>query len=320
MEAKKNPWDPGKYLINDYALKRISSKAWWKKANLEDVELMNQGGDYLLKFGNGRDNNLDFALKFAQDRKVLAFLKRIKKLRMMVLEYINQPIPQNENMKIVERSVPVPFFGNIERARVATISINPSNLEFEDKQGNLLPRPHKRFYDRDFWNEKDTDIISENHTEGVYESLYDYFRLNPYKLWFDRLEKNVKDLLGGSYYNGTMVHLDIYPWATKKKWSKLPIAERKKALDNYDLLKKILRNRNFECIYINSKETKEQLEKYFDKKIEETPVNFSGQTWKIYEGELDNGTKLIGLSCNIQSSRIKKDVLEHLLAILKDKR
>lgn len=240
-------------------------------------------------------------------------------LKSQILEYIKQPIPQNENMKIVEHSVPVPFFGNIERARVATISINPSNLEFEDKSGNLLQMPHKRFADRVFLSEKDTDTLSENHAKGVYESLCGYFRNKPYKTWFDRLEKNVEEILGGSYYDGTMVHLDIYPWATKKKWSKLRAAEKKQALNKYDLLKKILRNKNFAYIYINGKATKEQLEKYFDKKIHETPVKISGQTWKIYEGELDDNTKLIGLSCNIQSSYVKKEALEYLLTVLKNK-
>ena len=130
-------------------------------------------------------------------------------LKSQILEYIKQAIPQNANMPIVERSVPVPFFGSIEGAEAATISINPSNLEFEDLHGNILSGAEKRFADREFWREKDTDTLTENHTEGVYESLYKYFRHNPYKRWFDVLEEYAGNLVGCSYYNGTICFIVI---------------------------------------------------------------------------------------------------------------
>lgn len=240
-------------------------------------------------------------------------------LKSQILEYIKQSIPQNAKMPIVERSIPVPFFGNIEGAEVATISINPSNLEFEDLYGNILSE--KRFADREFWREKDTDTLTENHTEGVYESLYKYFRHNPYKRWFDVLEEYAGNLFGCSYYNGTMVHLDIYPWATKQKWNKLPVSTKKEALQEYDLLKRILLNKNFKYIYINGKQTKEQVEKYFNITIPEYPItntkNKCNHTRCMYKYQLGD-TLLIGSSCYLQNSYESKEYLTELHKILSE--
>ena len=244
-------------------------------------------------------------------------------LKKEILEYIKQPIPQNDKMPIVKRSVPVPFFGNIETARVATISINPSNLEFEDAHGKVLKQDKKRFVDRDELGVQDVDYLTDSQAEKVYGSLSSYFKnKNLYTNWFDRLQKPLRDLLGGSYCEGTMANFDIYPWATKEKWSDLYKTEAKEALKTYrnsKLLKNMLLQKDFEYVYINGSTVKTELEEYFPEKINEHTIIIEGQRYCIYEGKLDNGTKLIGLNCYIPSTPIKTEVLKYLLKILADK-
>lgn len=241
-------------------------------------------------------------------------------LRSLILEYIKQPIPQNTNMPIMEQSIPVPFFGDIENAHIATISINPSNREFENDKGTFLSGSDKRFTDRELLGVKDTDFLSDRQSEEVYASLMNYFHKNPYyKGWFRTLDNYAGSILGGSYDDGTMVHLDIYPWATKQKWNNLSVSEKKNALQKYNLLKKILLNRNFKYIYINGKQTKEQMEKYFDITISEFPItntkHKANHIRYMYKYKLGN-TLLIGSSCYLQNSYESKEYLKELHDIL----
>ena len=41
---------------------------------------------------------------------------------------------------------PVPSFGDLSRAQVATLGLNPSNLEFVDEAGNELEGQSRRFH------------------------------------------------------------------------------------------------------------------------------------------------------------------------------
>ena len=246
-------------------------------------------------------------------------------LKSQILEYIKQAIPQNAKMPIVERSIPVPFFGNIESAEAATISINPSNLEFVDLQGNILSGAEKRFIDRETLGINDADALNENQADKVYKSLIEYFNEdhNPYyDGWFKALDDYAGSLFGGvCYRENSLVHLDIYPWATKQKWNKLPGSAKKVALREYDLLKRILLNKKFKYIYINGKETKEQVEKYFNIKIPEYQITNAKSKCNyvrcMYKYQLGN-TLLIGLSCYLQNSYESKEYLDELHKILSE--
>ncbi|MCL1862152.1 MAG: hypothetical protein FWF78_01130 [Defluviitaleaceae bacterium] len=46
-------------------------------------------------------------------------------MKQELLDYIRRPIPQG--IPIVPQSIPIVFFGEIDKARLATIAINPSN-------------------------------------------------------------------------------------------------------------------------------------------------------------------------------------------------
>ena len=250
-------------------------------------------------------------------------------LKQQILNYIKQPIPQNDKMPIVSRSVPVPFFGDIENATVATISINPSNCEFVDKNMNLFNIFQKRFEDRDKLKVNDTDYLTDSQAKEVYDSLILYFKnKNSYTNWFDRLQKPLGNRLEESYYDGTMVNIDIFPWATEDKWnqlSKIKVSKDDKvtvtenALKAYrksGLLKNMLLQKKFKYVYMNGSTVKNEITEYFSKIINEHFVIIDGQKYCLYEGKLDNGTKLIGLNCYIPSTPVKTETLNQLLEML----
>ena len=47
----------------------------------------------------------------------------IKELKDFLLDKISEPLPTSVN--IVQGSIPIVFFGNVEKAEIATLSLNP---------------------------------------------------------------------------------------------------------------------------------------------------------------------------------------------------
>ena len=94
------------------------------------------------------------------------------------LDYIRMPIPKDAG--IVPQSVPIVFFGDIEKAEYATIAINPSNKEFVDDKNVLLSTAKKRLVDRAILRVGDDEKLSIEQAQEVYESLRSYFHTRPY--------------------------------------------------------------------------------------------------------------------------------------------
>ncbi len=242
-----------------------------------------------------------------------------QKIKSQILNFIKQPIPQD--IDIVKKSIPVPFFGNIEKARVATISINPSNKEFEDKNHKTLIKSKKRFSDREILNATDNDVLNDEQRLTVFDSLINYFNqknnnyYHPYKTWFNWLDRYVGDMFGCSYYDGTMVNLDIYPWATAIKWGNIDPKTKDNILKQYSLLKDILLDKEalFDYVYINGATVKNQIEKYLGVTIPE----YSCGQLSIYNYKMPNGIILVGSSCYIQNSHKTSEELKNLHAIIK---
>ena len=244
-----------------------------------------------------------------------------QEIKKQILEYIKQPIPQNAAMPIVEKSIPVPFFGDIEKARIVTISLNPSNLEFENKWG-LLSKSKKRFVDRDLLGVEDSSTLDETQANQVYDSLKNYFHnSNAYTDWFDKLEEFAGKIFHSSYYDGSMVNMDIYPWATQQKWKDLRSKDKNRALREYSLLKNILLNKDccFDYVFLNGKGVKKYLEtlgiKIKEELVTGTKTQSNHQRF-IYHQTLENKVKLIGFSCYIQNSYESNDYLSEVRDIL----
>ncbi len=81
---------------------------------------------------------------------------------------------------------PIPFFGNIETARVLTVGVNPSREEFDLDRG---------------WP-------NEMKFEDWKNRLINYFSDQRHHMWFDKWEEAL-GVLGVSYFDNTAAHLDL---------------------------------------------------------------------------------------------------------------
>lgn len=127
---------------------------------------------------------------------------------------------------------PIVSFGNPLRSKVATLGLNPSNLEFVDSNGDQLRAPHNRFESLTTLQARNWKQVKLQDVRRVWQACDDYFYRNPYDQWFKRLEK-VLIGTGASYYSRTGVtacHLDLVPFATAQKWSLLKAQQRARLL------------------------------------------------------------------------------------------
>lgn len=135
---------------------------------------------------------------------------------------------QLTDLDVIAWGCPVPFFGHLETARLATVGINPSNREFVGVDGNELAGEHRRLPTLESlglksWGEADYVAL-----RSIVSACSNYFERNPYDGWFGSLERIIRPT-GHSFYppRSDACHLDIVPWATNGKWGQLPTAARK---------------------------------------------------------------------------------------------
>jgi hypothetical protein len=129
--------------------------------------------------------------------------------------------------EVIAWGCPVPAFGDLAGARVATLGLNPSNREFMDEYGGELAGDERRFHTLaslglSSWEDADADDI-----EQILVSCREYFTGKPYDRWFRRLDA-VISATGASYYNpeSPACHLDLVPYATGRKWGALTPRQR----------------------------------------------------------------------------------------------
>jgi hypothetical protein len=119
------------------------------------------------------------------------------------------------------------MFGALSRSRVATLGLNPSNLEFVDRNGDQLQHDQRRFHSLSSLGLRRWEDARPRDLESVWNLCETYFQRNPYDGWFKRLNKIVSGL-GLSYYDAfqPVCHLDLVPYATADKWSILTKLQR----------------------------------------------------------------------------------------------
>lgn len=232
-----------------------------------------------------------------------------------ILEFIKKPIPVGRS--VVTRSVPICFFGDIENAKIATLSLNPSDKEFLGT--------NKRLVDRDWLPgcPADTAPLSEFEACEVYHSCLGYFQNNPYTTWFGGIFNEngmsgfMKRKYDASYYEGTLVHLDITPWATSQKWRDLSEATKNALVSEYaPYLRFILDNLDLDVIYVNGRSVKETLENVLNIKFVTTPVVLPiGAKSEKYEC-VYNKTRLVGINHYFQQQNTKPGFVDALIKIL----
>lgn len=136
---------------------------------------------------------------------------------------------QAAELEVIGWGCPVPFFGHVESARLATVGINPSNREFVGVDGSELSGQDRRLptlgsLGLPSWAQADFVAL-----RSILTACRDYFERNPYDGWFGCLQRIIEPT-GRSYYapRSDACHLDVVPWATTDKWGELSSLARRR--------------------------------------------------------------------------------------------
>jgi hypothetical protein len=215
---------------------------------------------------------------------------------------------------VIPGSTPVPFFGDLNRAKVATLGWNPSDREFCEplKEGEpqeikrLLSGSRRRFETWESLGERNQSSPSPATMLRILDGCKNYFDNNPY-FWFNRFER-ILSRLGVSYKGGTACHLDFVQWATQAKWGKLKRPQREALLeDDVPFLREQLSQEQIKLLLLNGSGLVEVCRERLGCSLRETSqLNRIG--WKFYVGDIsfagptEKTVKVIGWNKNLQSS------------------
>ena len=225
------------------------------------------------------------------------------------------------DLGVIPWSSPVPFFGDAEKALVATLGLNPSNREFEDKDGEELKGYGRRFQTLRSLEISSWEDARIEHAEKVYRSCQNYFEINPYGQWFNALER-IMEGIPASYYNRkkhTACHLDLVPYATFEKWGAL--SSNKKSMlvrTSVDPLISILKSTKIRLIILNGKSVVDYFELVsgvkLNQKIEPSfkllrksgkhvnGISYKGAFKELLGIDVGREVRVVGYNHNIQSS------------------
>lgn len=242
-------------------------------------------------------------------------------LRKSIRQFISMISENNISVDLIlEWASPVPVFGNPSLSKVATLGINPSDREFLDQNGLELDSKLQRFPTLSSLRLENWDAIDDRAISKIKNSCYNYFISNPYDAWFKPLDLIVSGT-GHSYYSSffSACHLDLVPFATKTKWSKLSKPDRESLINaTSDDFSNIVKNSPIEVIILNGSTVVNNFREVsgteFTEQIQPSWNLFRGNSQPIlgksYEGEvsrigrIDLGkcVQVLGFNHNIQSS------------------
>jgi hypothetical protein len=207
--------------------------------------------------------------------------------------------------EVVSGSTPVIAFGDPFRATVATLGINPSRREFLDTNGELLTGAERRLATLASLQARDTAGLNSDQAAALIRDCAGYFRRNPYRSWFDRLNGVMHAATGASYYEGSACHLDLVQWATDPIWSSLPQSTRRILLnEGLPHLRHLLTHNHICIVLLNGRQVIEQARSSGLVRLElcgRISVN-ARRTCSPYCGEWEM-VRFVGWSANLQSSR-----------------
>lgn len=193
-------------------------------------------------------------------------------LHHMAADLALAPVPDN--------LIPVPFFGNIENAEVAALSLNPSNVEFWDRTGSALLEPERRF-----------KLDDRNSEKQIYEACLKYFDGNPYQAWFRNFDY-ISGLVGwdcgeSSQKKGSFVNIDLIHWVTRRKFSDLQDKEIELLLPKTEYISKLFEYAPFTRLIlssVNNKHLRAPIAQLFPGLV--IPTDFTIQPFVIREAEI----------------------------------
>jgi hypothetical protein len=175
---------------------------------------------------------------------------------------------------VIRWGAPVPSFGDLSASKVATLGLNPSNLEFVDKFGEELQGPSRRFHTLASLGLRTWADVDARHLRLILESCCKYFFGNPYDRWFKKLDQVVVGT-GASFYDASSraCHLDLIPYATTSKWTELSARQRTSLLSMAgDTLGLLLRDSKVRVLILNGKSVVEQFQQATGVSLEREPM------------------------------------------------
>lgn len=204
---------------------------------------------------------------------------------------------------VVTGSTPVIAFGDPRRARVATLGINPSWREFQSADRNLLTGQSRRLATLPSLGAELLTELAEEYIQTVAQDCSTYFFRNPYRRWFDPLDRVLRNGLDASYYDGSACHLDLVQWATSPTWGKLAPKVRQCLLDDgLPHLRDQLLLGNLRFVVLNGRQVLDNVVRVGLAKLESCGTLHNKHLHcSLYSG-LGEGVRFLGWSTNLQGN------------------
>jgi hypothetical protein len=154
---------------------------------------------------------------------------------------------------ILHWGCPILHFGNLRRAKIATLGLNPSDKEFLNKYNNELDSINRRFHTLNSLNLDSWDQANTSHIKELIDSCDNYFNHNPYDRWFKKLDFLISGTSKSYYFpSNDVCHLDLFPFATKIKWGALHRSVKNKLIEeNADLLIELINRSEIQYLILN---------------------------------------------------------------------
>lgn len=229
----------------------------------------------------------------------------IKELSKLVSQ-LNDPLIRRTSVLLW--GSPILSFGSIEKSRVATLGLNPSNREFVDVKGDELNGALRRFHSLSSLKIRNWEDANAKHIKSILELSENYFIRNPYDNWFKKLDYLITGT-NASYYFPTLgaCHLDLIPYATSKKWSDISAGERNLLLKlSKHSLGCLLKDSNIDLLVLNGQAVVENFERINAIKLEKQKM----PSWRLprKSGSVD-GYSFVGEASSISGEKLRQPVL-----------
>lgn len=149
-------------------------------------------------------------------------MTRKQELLNLITNELNDFKKLNFGHNIVPNSVPIVWFGNVEKyseseLKIITVSLNPSDIEFKSHKTSN-PTTNLRFPDYN------------GSVASLYSAYNNYFLKNPYNSWFKASFGAVLASFDSSHYENaqnTALHTDIgCSYATSPTWTGLTSSDK----------------------------------------------------------------------------------------------
>jgi hypothetical protein len=217
--------------------------------------------------------------------------------------------PDIRRSNVMMWAAPIPAFGDISTAAIATVGLNPSNREFVDGAGVELDGTQRRFHTLTSLRLSNWSEADARHIKQMLETCALYFARNPYDLWFKRLDQVISGT-SFSFYNSSACHLDLIPYATSEKWTALSPGERAALLSaSEDALATLIEGSPIKALILNGRSVVRHFEEMTGCVLDEREM----PSWSL---KRRGGSAVRGLAYSGMLSELNRVALPEPLLVL----